>query len=225
MFKKTKNRLKLLSCYFALRKERENIRAYVDFISDQCWQLFKPLQIKGEIEQLLSLIQQRAPSKILEIGTANGGTLFLFARVAAPNATLLSLDLPAGNYGGGYSPIRIPLYLSFARNKQKIFLLRGNSHDRSNVDRVTNRLGEAKLDFLFIDGDHSYEGVKKDFELYSPLVRSGGVIAFHDVASHAASDACDVDRFWNEIKNNFKHLEIIESQDQGWAGIGVLFLT
>jgi len=36
-------------------------------------------------------------------------------------------------------------------------------------------------DFLFIDGDHTYEGVEGDFEMYSPLVRRGGIIAFHDI--------------------------------------------
>jgi hypothetical protein len=34
---------------------------------------------------------------------------------------------------------------------------------------------------LFIDGDHTYEGVRRDFEMYSPLVRKGGIIAFHDI--------------------------------------------
>jgi predicted O-methyltransferase YrrM len=42
-------------------------------------------------------------------------------------------------------------------------------------------LKDNKVDFLFIDADHSYEGVKKDFEMYSPLVRKGGIIAFHDI--------------------------------------------
>ncbi len=39
---------------------------------------------------------------------------------------------------------------------------------------------EDKIDFLFIDGDHSYEGVKKDWELYSSLLKSGSLVAFHD---------------------------------------------
>ena len=39
------------------------------------------------------------------------------------------------------------------------------------------------IGFLFIDGDHRYEGVKKDFELYSPKVKVDGIIAFHDTFS------------------------------------------
>jgi predicted O-methyltransferase YrrM len=49
-------------------------------------------------------------------------------------------------------------------------------------------LNEQNLDFLFIDGDHTYKGVKEDFEMYSPLVRKGGVIAFHDITKHPHSN-------------------------------------
>ena len=43
---------------------------------------------------------------------------------------------------------------------------------------------DIKIDFLFIDGDHSYEGVKKDFELYSTLLTDKGVIVIHDTDSN-----------------------------------------
>jgi hypothetical protein len=39
---------------------------------------------------------------------------------------------------------------------------------------------DIKIDFLFIDGDHSYEGVKKDFELYSTILSEKGIIMLHD---------------------------------------------
>jgi hypothetical protein len=41
-------------------------------------------------------------------------------------------------------------------------------------------LQDIKIDLLFIDGDHSYEGVKKDFELYSNLLNDKGIIIIHD---------------------------------------------
>jgi predicted O-methyltransferase YrrM len=44
--------------------------------------------------------------------------------------------------------------------------------------------GSVPVDLIFIDGDHSYEGVKQDFEIYAPLVRSDGLIAFHDILEH-----------------------------------------
>ena len=39
---------------------------------------------------------------------------------------------------------------------------------------------EIKIDFLFIDGDHSYEGVKKDWELYKPIMQKDSIVVFHD---------------------------------------------
>jgi predicted O-methyltransferase YrrM len=43
---------------------------------------------------------------------------------------------------------------------------------------------DIKIDVLFIDGDHSYEGVKKDFELYSTLMSEKGIIIIHDTDSN-----------------------------------------
>jgi predicted O-methyltransferase YrrM len=173
---------------------------------------------------LLEIVKQQKPRHLLEIGTAKGGTLFLLARVSPPDALLVSLDLPYGKYGGGYSPIRIPLYKRFARSNQRVALIRDDSHKQSSCDQVRSIIGEQFLDFLFIDGDHTYDGVKNDYLLYSPLVNKGGIIAFHDIARHGKNDACDVDKFWNEIKGMYKHEEIIEKTDQGWAGIGVLYV-
>jgi hypothetical protein len=39
---------------------------------------------------------------------------------------------------------------------------------------------DIKIDFLFIDGDHSYEGVKLDFDLYSTILSEKGIIMLHD---------------------------------------------
>ncbi len=41
-------------------------------------------------------------------------------------------------------------------------------------------LQDIKIDVLFIDGDHSYEGVKKDFDLYSTILSENGIIIIHD---------------------------------------------
>lgn len=79
-----------------------------------------------------------------------------------------------------------------------------------------------KLDFLFIDGDHTYEGVKTDFEMYHKLVSKNGIIAFHDIVSGPQENVGGVSKFWNEIKNNFKHIELVKNWKQGGYGIGVL---
>jgi len=120
---------------------------------------------------------------LLEIGTTNGGTLFLFSHVAYKDAIIISVNLLGGRFSGGYSKWRKLLYKSFALPDQRLILLMADSHKDETLAKVKAKaiLGETKLDFLFIDRDHTYEGVEKDFEMYSPLVRRGGIIAFHDI--------------------------------------------
>jgi len=182
-----------------------------------------PIQINEEIAQLLNLLAELKPKTLLEIGTASGGTLFLFCQVAEPDATIISVDLPGGPFGGGYPEWRIPLYKSFAKERQRIHLIRGNSHDLCTLREVMSIL-DGKIDFLFIDGDHAYEGVKKDFEMYSPLVRKGGIIAFHDIVPGPPENVGEVPTFWNEIKQNFTYKEIVKDWRQGGYRIGVIYV-
>ena len=116
-------------------------------------------QVKYEIIKLLEILKDLNPKIILEIGTAGGGTLYLFTRIIDPEATIISVDLPGGTFGGGYSEWKIPLYQSFTKNGQKIKLLRADSHNPKTFKLVKTILADKKVDFLFIDGDHTYEGV------------------------------------------------------------------
>ena len=184
----------------------------------------KLAQVKYEIIKLLEILKDLNPKIILEIGTAGGGTLYLFTRIIDPEATIISLDLPGGFFGGGYSEWKIPLYQSFTKKGQEIKLLRADSHNPKTFKLVKTVLADKKVDFLFIDGDHTYEGVKRDFNMYSSLVKAGGIIAFHDIVEHDLRSSCKVNKFWNELKNDYEYLEIIEDIKQKWAGIGVIYL-
>ncbi len=193
----------------------------VNFCFCRIGRLIKPAQVKEEILELLKILNKKSQT-ILEIGTANGGSLFLFCRTAPEDSIIISIDLPGGKFGGGYSYWRIPLYKSFAKKNQKIHLLRADSHNQETLEKVKNILGNQKIDFLFIDGDHTYEGVKKDFEMYSPLVRGNGIIALHDIVHHPLVPECQVEKFWREIKNNFSNQEIVKDWQQGGFGIGII---
>ncbi len=181
-----------------------------------------PGQSKLELSQLLNWIkQQPAPKAVLEIGTARGGTLFCWCALAAPDATIISLDLPGGVHGGGYPPWKLNFYRQFAGPKQKIHLIRGDSHSQLMLEEVKKVLLPGWLDFLFIDGDHTLEGVRSDYEMYSPLVKPGGTIIFHDICIHRVEFDCHVDEFWNKLKQGREYWEFIENPKQGVYGIGV----
>jgi cephalosporin hydroxylase len=178
-------------------------------------------QTKSEILWLLERVRAVQPKVVVEIGTANGGTLLLFARSVDAAATIISIDLPGDRPGQGYAAWRIPLYKRFALPGQSMHLLRGDSHDPAIRARVEELLDGREIDFLFIDGDHSYEGVKADFELFRDLVRSGGLIAFHDI-SPATPDSHQVRRFWSELSRTYPGEEFVEQPDRPWYGIGLV---
>ena len=82
-------------------------------------------QKKAEIASLLRLLEQSPPKRIAEVGTATGGTLFMLTQVAAPDATIVSVDLPGGRLGGATSSVRnrypewrARLYRGFGRENQ-----------------------------------------------------------------------------------------------------------
>jgi len=182
----------------------------------------KPWQFRAEILELLRLLEGLRPRVTLEIGTCSGGTLFLFSRISAPDATLISVDLPGGRFGGGHSRWLDPLLRSFGRADQRIELVLGDSHEARTLAQIERKLAGATVDFLFIDGDHTYDGVKADFEMYSPLVRSEGLIALHDIVPGNEDQVGGVPTFWRELKSRYKTREIVENWSQGSAGIGVL---
>ncbi len=203
-----------------------DIQNLVDFTLSQI-NIMELQQIRSEIIKLLEMVKKCQPMYILEIGTLDGGTLFLFSRIASKDALLISIDLPKGKIGSPHSKWRIysdwrsHFIKRFSILYQKIELIRADSHKKSTLNYVKKLLNGKKLDFLFIDADHSYDGVKKDFEMYSPLVKNGGLIAFHDIVP-LPSKSDTINEFWEKIKYKFDFDEFIEDNSQKTGGIGVL---
>jgi predicted O-methyltransferase YrrM len=181
-----------------------------------------PGQVRSEITEFLKVVAERPPRRVLEIGTAGGGTFYLFTRVAANDAVLISADLPHGQFGGGYPKWRGRLIQSFAQEKQQVHLLAVDSHAPETLQRIRELLPDGQLDFLFIDGDHRYEGVKADFDMYSPIVRPGGLIGFHDIVPGPADKAGGVAVFWQELKKRHPVREFVADWNQGGYGIGLV---
>lgn len=198
-------------------------RGLIELLNGKWKKFFWLKQVNSEILTLCEIVERKKPEVVVEIGTANGGSLFLFTKLSAKNALIISIDLPGGSFGGAYPWYRKAFYKSFSSGDQKVKLLLADSHSNNTVEKLKNILNGKKIDFLFIDGDHTYEGVKKDFNLYQSLVDDDGIIAFHDIAKHPRDWGVEVDKFWNEIKQSYQSLEIIENPDQGWAGIGILY--
>jgi predicted O-methyltransferase YrrM len=179
---------------------------------------FAPIQVQEEILWALRAVRALRARYIVEIGTAGGGTLLLWSRVAHPEATIVSVDLPGGNFGGGYSLLRVPLFHRLGMPGQTIKLIRANSQDPRTVFQVQRYLRGHSADFIFIDADHTEQGVRTDYRLYSQLVRAGGMIAFHDIA--ITRPEFGVRKLWSELKEKHKTEELWSNPSA--YGIGLL---
>lgn len=182
-----------------------------------------PRQVRSEMLRFARLVHERRPKVLVEIGTHAGGTFFVLSRCAHPEATVISIDLPGAQFSGGYPKFTKYVLPRMPLPTQKLECLRADSHAQSSVDWLKKTLAGRSVDVMLIDGDHTYSGVKQDFDLYSPFVRPGGLVAFHDIVKHPRDLDCQVDAFWNEIKTQHKHQELVEDPEQGWAGVGVLY--
>lgn len=177
------------------------------------------IQRREELLELLERVRALQPRHVCEIGTSAGGTLYYLTRVAAPSALIVSID------------IATPPHTRYARTKlvrgsQRIVSLEGDSQSPDMVRRLQEQLAGAPLDFLFIDGDHSYTGAKRDFELYAPLVRRGGLIAMHDINPDSGEQggpiSGDVPRLWAELRERHRTEEIVHAPAGEGLGIGIV---
>jgi cephalosporin hydroxylase len=204
--------------------ERRRIRALPEGAFDEAFDVARTrigiTQQPEEIRWLFDLVSELRPQTVLEIGMDQGGTLLLWTRAAADDALLVAVDLhPIGRLGG-LSPFTL-VRRAFARRRQRVELVMPvNSHDPQTLVRVREVLRGRPVDFLFVDGDHTYEGVCADVELYLPLVRPGGIAAFHDVSPNRVPWTEGAARFWEEFSRGHATEELVVDREPGF-GIGV----
>ena len=188
---------------------------------------FESLDIKQsetEILEFLEFLDSRQVSCVLEIGSHKGGSLFLWTQLLrGRSGHIISVDLPGGDFGGGLIGGAEQLFQSFVTSEQRLTAIRGDSHSMDTLSHVETLLEKQQIDFLFIDGDHSYDGVKLDYEMYSLLVRPGGVIAFHDTVYRPDAPKIEVYRLWDELKASGEEcVDFIASNGDRKIGIGAL---
>jgi cephalosporin hydroxylase len=159
-----------------------------------------------------------------EIGLRHGGNSFMFLRKLQQVELYLGMDLVLENVN------KLKFY---RRTGQKMHLLEGNSQLSAVVNKGRKCLHGRQFDFLFIDGDHEYDGVLEDLLQWYSLVKPGGLIAFHDIVADEETKTGirpkgsqlwggGVHKLWGKIKPHFPHKEFVDDWGQGGFGIGVI---
>jgi cephalosporin hydroxylase len=147
---------------------------------------YKPIQNYWELYWLLDQVERLNPNVILEIGVNTGGTLGLWNYVLRNkrNPILIGVD------------IENKLKWDTRKSKNKIKFLIADSIKQDTVVKVKNILQDKKVDFLYIDGNHSEKYVASDYQNYSKFVRRGGIVAFHDINNVRHPG---VGQFWSKV--------------------------
>jgi cephalosporin hydroxylase len=173
------------------------------------------IQIREEILALARTVAALQPKVILEIGTAFGGTLFIWSQLASD--LVISCDIMD-------KAVQRDFYRKFPPpgSRCAVELMTGDSHTPEFRKRVAGLLGGRKVDFLFIDGDHTEAGVTADYQDYRDLVRPGGVIAFHDIVEKQIPKDNQVYHLWKRIRHEPGAEEYIKDRDQTGYGIGII---
>lgn len=180
-----------------------------------------PMQNPWEVNETLIFLERYEIKTVVEIGMYQGGSFCCWSRGIASQPDHLI----------GVTRDEVELLPTFREKacrgrhyEPDVDLVFGLSQTPETVAQVHRLLDGAPIDFLFIDGGHSFGEVALDWQIYAPMVRPGGVVAIHDVNPGAQ----DILRFWeSEIKMSHRSVLIADAAnrdpDSGlpWGGLGI----
>lgn len=167
------------------------------FTEEQILNIIKPIQAEQNYVEacwIANKVCELNPLTIMEIGTRRGGTLIIWDTILREvnNNLLIAMDMVKHQD------------FNHKNFKSNLKFLELDSRNDSSKDSVIKTLNGRFIDFLYIDGDHGYEACKNDYNTYSPFVRDGGIIGFHDTRTEKRN----VGRFFSELKGNKEVLEL-----------------
>ena len=154
-----------------------------------------------EATYLAQMCAEVQPKVCVEIGVLRGGFAHLVSHVAQVEG--FSTELIAVEM----DPSRAALAAKgYTEAGLRASVIQGDSRDPLVIAQVKELVSArgGPADLLFIDGDHRYDGVKSDYENYTPLLADGGMVVLDDidvlVKGHQYDAAFGVSRFWDEVK-------------------------
>lgn len=186
-----------------------------------------PAQKEDEFRRFLEIVERENIRNYLEIGVQRGITFRCVGMTMKPGGRLIGVDMPGGPWGvrDGSGPELIGKSCQDLEDRgQCVDMIWGNSRDERVI--ASARAACLRYDMVFIDGDHTYEGVKADWNNYGCL---GRIVVFHDIddthngikQTSQGPMTYGVHKLWDELKVNHEHLEIF-GEEPG-MGIGILW--
>jgi hypothetical protein len=163
------------------------------------------------------VIEKLKPTTFVELGTHTGNSYFSFCQSIQENKTNTkswAVDTWEGDAHAGFYDEAI-----FERVRHTNLQYRSFSTLlRCTFDSAAEHFADGSVDLLHIDGLHTYEAVKHDFDTWLPKMSSKGVVLFHD--TNVRRDDFGVHRLWSELSSEYTSLEFFHSH-----GLGILELS
>lgn len=163
----------------------------------------EPIAWVGHIPFAFYLVDKLKPTTIVELGSHTGNTFFSFCQAAKRiklDAQVHAIDLWTGDRHAGFYGNEI---YDDVFNYSKTHYPKIGKLIRKDFNEAVNDFAHNSIDCLHIDGLHTYEAVKQDFETWLPKLKEDGIILFHD--TNVFRDDFGVNQFWNELIGKYPH--------------------
>ena len=170
---------------------------------------------QGHIPFAFWCIDALKPKVLVELGTHKGDSYLAFCQAVKD----MSLDTKCYAIDSWEGDEHIGQY------KNSVYSDLLSYHDerygdfsvliRSYFDEAVSRFEDHSIDLLHIDGLHTYDAVKSDFEAYKNKLSNRSIVLFHDIS--VRQDGFGVYQFWEEICTKYPHFQFNHSN-----GLGVL---
>lgn len=172
----------------------------------------------GHIPFAFYLIPAFRPNRFVELGVHRGDSYCAFAQAIAMSGSktvAFGIDTFTGDeHSGLYGPeifeelsaYHNPLYSHFSTLIKTTF------------DKAVTYFSPGSIDLLHIDGLHTYEAVKHDFETWLPYLSDRAIVLFHDTCSNNA--AFGVSQFFRELQSHYPTFSFIHCY-----GLGILWVN
>jgi predicted O-methyltransferase YrrM len=155
------------------------------------------------------------PNLLVELGTLSGLSYFCFCQSVIENhvdARCFAVDTWEGDeHTGAYDDTH---YRNVSRHNEQHYASMSTLL-RMGFDDAVKRFDDESIQLLHIDGYHTYDAVRRDFETWYPKVAPGGVILFHDIRARMKDFGAW--RVWQELQASHQSFTF----DHGF-GLGVL---
>ena len=164
------------------------------------------------------LIDALRPRTVVELGTHTGVSYSAFAQAVQMlglDAATYAVDTWKGDHQAGfYDEDVFDEWASFHDHNFSAF----SRLVRSTFDEALSKFPDGGVDLLHIDGLHTYEAVRQDFESWLPKLSDRAVVLFHDTNVREADFG--VWRFWAEISTRYPSFAFLHGHGLGVLGVG-----